>query len=158
MSRLDYCNAIYAGQPQIQLKRLQSVLNAAARLIHGASKFCHITPHLKSLHWLKMKERIHYKLGLLVFKTLRGTAPKYLMNLIAPATTSNRTSTLRSAASCRSRIEFPRRHINTVFGDRAFKVAAPTAWNGLPDELRNMELESSFRRKLKTHLFARSYT
>jgi len=43
-SRLDYCNATLAGIPQHLLRRLQSVMNAAARLIYSSSRFDHITP------------------------------------------------------------------------------------------------------------------
>jgi len=43
----------------------------------------------------------------------------------------------------------------TIFGRRAFTVAGPTAWNSLPDYLRDPSLsEDTFRRLLKTYLFA----
>jgi len=39
----------------------------------------------------------------------------------------------------------------TKFGRRAFSVAGPTAWNSLPDYLRDPSLsEDTFRRSLKT--------
>jgi len=53
MPRLDYGNATLAGLPAYQHQRLQSVLNAAARLVHRSSKYDHITPILRDLHWLK---------------------------------------------------------------------------------------------------------
>jgi len=41
------------------------------------------------------------------------------------------------------------------FSRRAFSVAGPTAWNSLPDYLRDPALsEDTFRRSLKTCLFA----
>ena len=58
MSRIDYCSTLYIGQSKKQLNRFQSVLNAAARLIFGMSKFSHITPLLKELHWLRFPERV----------------------------------------------------------------------------------------------------
>jgi len=46
-------------------------------------------------------------------------------------------------------------HRRTKFGRRAFSVAGPTAWNSLPDYLRDPSVsEDSFRRSLKTYLFA----
>ena len=48
------------------LKRLQLVTNSAARLVFSSSRYEHITPHLRQLHWLKAAERIDYKLALLV--------------------------------------------------------------------------------------------
>jgi hypothetical protein len=67
LSRLDYGNAVLAGLPGYSMNRLQSVLNAAARLVCSAPKFDHVTtPLLRDLHWLKIEQRIQYKLAVLV--------------------------------------------------------------------------------------------
>ena len=60
------------------IRRLQSVMNAAARLNHSASRYQRITPLLRQLHWLKAQEQINFKLAVLVFKCLHGMAPPYL--------------------------------------------------------------------------------
>ena len=60
------------------LDRLQSAQNAAARLIFGASLHVHITPLLRSLHWLPVRERIAFRLAVLVYRCLHGMAPAYL--------------------------------------------------------------------------------
>ena len=58
-SRVDYCNSIFYGATNIVVRRLQSVLNAAARLISNKRKFDHITPRLRDqLHWLPISQRI----------------------------------------------------------------------------------------------------
>ena len=57
-------------------------MNASARLIYRAPKFCHITPLLAELHWLPMSARIHYKILPITYKILHGHAPKYLSDLI----------------------------------------------------------------------------
>jgi len=61
MPRLDYGNATLAGLRAFQHRRLQSVLNAAARLIHRSPRYEHITPLLRHLHWLRSPERIDFK-------------------------------------------------------------------------------------------------
>ena len=81
-SKLDYCNAILCGLPNCDLNRLHSVQKLAARLITGIRKYDHITLLLKQLHRLPVKRRIEYKIVLLVFKCLRGTAPEYLSELL----------------------------------------------------------------------------
>jgi len=53
LSRVIYGNATLVGVPLYQLKRLQSVMNSAAQLVFSSSKFDHITPLLRRLHWLK---------------------------------------------------------------------------------------------------------
>jgi hypothetical protein len=55
ISRIDYCSSVLAGMPGTQLRRLQSVLNAAARLIFSARRHDHITPLLRELHWLRCR-------------------------------------------------------------------------------------------------------
>ena len=57
--------------------------NAAARLVVQESRFCHITPLLKSLHWLPVKYRIVFKILLITFKAIHGLAPAYISELIS---------------------------------------------------------------------------
>ena len=42
----------------------------------------HITPVLKELHWLPVKQRIDHKIMPLAYKCYEGTAPEYLQELI----------------------------------------------------------------------------
>ena len=73
MTRLDCRNANLAGIPLYLLKRLQSVMNSAARLVFSSSRYDHITPLLRQLHWLKARERIDFELSLLVYSTRVNT-------------------------------------------------------------------------------------
>jgi len=82
MPRLDYCNATLACLSTSQLRRLQSVLNAAARLIRRSSRYEHVTPMLRDLHWLRSPQRIYFKLAVLVYRCLHGLAPRYLSDHI----------------------------------------------------------------------------
>jgi len=50
LTRLDYCDAVLAGLPSCQLNRLQSVINAAARLVLSGCHSDHITPLPMDLH------------------------------------------------------------------------------------------------------------
>jgi len=78
LNRLDYGNATLAGLPAQQYRRLQSVLNAATRLIYRRRRFDHVTPLLRDLHWLKVPERVDYKLAVTVYRCLHSMAPPYL--------------------------------------------------------------------------------
>ncbi|KAI2660342.1 RNA-directed DNA polymerase from mobile element jockey [Labeo rohita] len=81
-SRLDYCNALYTGLNQSLLNRLQLVQNAAARLLSNTSKRSHISPVLRSLHWLPVRFRVEFKILMFVFKAINGLAPVYLVELV----------------------------------------------------------------------------
>ena len=69
-SKLDHCNSLPYNVPKNVIKKLQSVQNAAARLITRSRKCDHITPILLDLHWLPVSERIKFKILLLTFKAL----------------------------------------------------------------------------------------
>ena len=51
-SRLDYCNLLFLSLTDFELRRLQLVQNSLCRVVTHSSKFSHITPQLKNLHWL----------------------------------------------------------------------------------------------------------
>jgi len=78
--RLDYCNSLLYGITDTQLQHLQSVQNAVARLVTGTRRSEHITPVLRSLHWLPVRHRITFKVATIVQKCLNGRAPVYLSN------------------------------------------------------------------------------
>jgi len=73
---------IYHNLPKSQITRLQQIQNSLARAVVKAPKFSHITPILRCLHWLKITERIEYKLLSLTYKVLTTTQPSYLDNLV----------------------------------------------------------------------------
>ena len=81
-SRLDFCNSILYLLPNTQLSRLQKLQNTAARIVTLSSRRTHITPILKTLHWLPVCDRIIFKLLLLVFHSLYDSAPSYNIKLI----------------------------------------------------------------------------
>ena len=148
---LDYCNSVLAGLADVHLRSLQSLQNAAARLVSGARRHDHIKPILVTLHWLPVRERVTYfKTAVLVWKCLHDVAPRYLVDLCVPtaATAGRRQS--RSAVSGAVMVPWTR----TSTGQHSFAVYDPRTWNRLPPALRLPELSlSSFKRQLKTNLF-----
>jgi len=153
LSRLDYGNATLADLPGNQLDRLQSVMNAAARLVCSARKYDHITPLLRDLHWLLVRDRIEFKLTVLVFRCLHGTAPPYLANELCRVSDIDARRRLSSAST--SALVTPSWRHSTI-GDRAFFVATPRIWNSLPSSVTASETLGIFKRRQKTHLFAAS--
>lgn len=153
LSRLDYCNAVLAGLPASTVAPLQRVLHAAARLVLQLRPRDHVTPALRELHWLPIAQRIDYKLCLMVHKAAIGHTPAYMSDLLTAAADVPSSATLRAATS--GNYVVPR--TLHKFGDRAFSVAAPKAWNRLPAALKTIRSTETFKRSLKTFLFNSAY-
>jgi len=139
---------------EAHLRPLQSVKNAAARLITGKRKFDHIASTIRDdLHWLPVRQRILFKLCSLVSKCIRRGAPSYLSDLCAPVSATTAHSSLRS--SSRGDLMIPRSRLSR-YGSRSFAVCGPTAWNSLLAAVRDFSSSSSsscFCSHLKTELY-----
>ena len=130
-SKLDHCNSLLYNVPKYILKKLQSVQNAAARLITCSRKYDHITPILKELHWLPVSERIKFKILLLTFKALHQQSPTYIQDLL---TCYQPSRSLRSPSSLRLN---PTNFNLKSYGSWAFAVSAPELCNSLPVSIRS---------------------
>ena len=124
-SKLDYCNSLYSGISQTNLNKLQRIQNSLARVIANTSKYQHITPTLKKLHWLPIKQRIDYKTCLLTYKTLTNQQPTYLYNSLS---FPSHFVSIRSSDSLVLSIPY----VRSSLGKRAFSVIGPRLWNSLP--------------------------
>jgi len=120
LSRLDYGSATLAGVPTYLTDRLQSILHAAARLVNGSHKYDHASSLLRDLHWLRVPERIKYRLAVLVFRCRNHTAPEYLSRDLHWVADNDSRRRLRSAVTHQLMVPWTR--LRTV-GDRAFGIA-----------------------------------
>ena len=129
---------------------------------------------LKSLHWLKVQERIEYKIISTTYKVLQSSSPHYLRDIITVQTS-------RSTRSSLATLLHPQAQSCLKITNRSFRYSAPQIWNKLPPSLRvpcqSATSECShpspgsdsapksvvgvshrvFHSRLKTHLFSRSF-
>ena len=131
--------------------KLQRLQNSAARLVTKSKIREHITPILSKLHWLPVKQRIIFKLLMMIFKIIHNYAPKYLTELLE---SYNPRRTLRSGFQ--NQLVVPRSS-TTTYGDRAFSIAAPKLWNSLPVTFKDIDSLDIFKTKVKTYLFQNAY-
>ena len=98
------------------------------RLVAGLVVRDHVTPAMRELHWLPVTFRVQYKLCLVVHSSVNGCSPEYITDVLIPMSSLQRRVTPRSSTS--GSFDVPR--TRTVFGERAFSIAGPAAWNKLP--------------------------
>jgi len=140
-SKLDYCNSPYCKLPKSQLSRLPQIQNSLALV---APKSCHMTSILHSLHWLRITERIAYKLLSLTYKVLTTTQPPYIHNLISiqrPRSTHFLSVVILARTLLSSCVKIT---------DRSFRYALPCLWNQLPLSL--CQPHSGTSSTISTHL------
>ena len=136
------------GCPKHLLEKLEKVQNSPAKLALKAPKRDHVSPLLRTLHWLPIQARIKYKLSKLCHSFFSDTAPVYLSDLLRVYFPSRQ---LRSLSDSRT-LRIP--HIKTkTFGHRSFSHTAPSVWNSLPHDIRHIQSVTAFKTALKTHLF-----
>ena len=137
-----------------------SIQNSLARAVCHTPKFSHISPTLKALHWLKVRERIEYKIASLTYTALQFHQPSYISDLLTIK--SNGCNTRSSSLVTLNHPPVVKASITK----RSFSYSAPALWNSLPSHLRqpaennNNALAASrphFLAQLKTFLFSKSY-
>ena len=79
---LDYCNSLYLNLPKSELNHLQGIQNALAHVVADTRRCDHIAPTRQSMHWLKVHERINYKVIPLTYNLLQTAKPTYLSHLL----------------------------------------------------------------------------
>ena len=129
---------------------IQRIQNMLARVFTCSRSRSSSAPLLKHLHWLPVTARIHFKIALLTFKSLHTISPSYLSSLIRPYVPSR---ALRSSSA--QRLCVP--HVSSVFGSRGFRSAGPAIWNSLPLSVTPCSTIYTFKKQLKTHLFASAF-
>ena len=153
LSRIDYCNALLVNVPLRLSSKLQRLMNAAARVISRKKSWQHITPTLKQFHWLPVIARIKFKVLMMTYKCLNGSAPLYLQSLLKMYSSSR---LLRSNVVLEGTLRV-NRYKRKKHGGRAFSNIAPVLWNSIPQEIQNAETLATFKKRLKTHLFQTYY-
>ena len=155
VSKVDYRNSLFIGLPNVILKKVQSVLNRAARLIFNLPPRVPTTSSLIELHWLPLKARIEFKICLITFKPLKFNQPSYIRELLSFSSHES-TLGLRSADDpCH--LHEPRAIGERGFANHSFSYNAPRLYNKLPITIKLIDSVNTFKSHLKVFLFSRAY-
>ena len=101
-SLFDFCNSLFRSLFKLNLHRLQSIQNSAARIVTNSSKFTRITPVLRKLHWLPIQFHSEFKLATLVYKFIHSGFPKYFAPYLSSYSTTYNTRHSQSVANFRN--------------------------------------------------------
>ena len=118
-SRIDNCYRLLCGLLKYSLHCLQKVQNSVARIVTRTSRSSHITPLLKSLHWLLAEYLINLKLSCITHRALSLGKPHYLNSLLTPKLNPH---SLRSSSFNPLMLPFFNKMSNNF---RSFAYAAP---------------------------------
>ncbi|KAI4902644.1 hypothetical protein NFI96_028704 [Prochilodus magdalenae] len=102
--------------------------------IFSEDNFTHVTPLLRSLHWLPVVARIRFKTLMLAYKAKNGPAAPYLMAMV-----KSRAVPRALRASSTARLKPPSLRTHGRQASRLFSVLAPRWWNELPLGVRTAE-------------------
>ena len=141
-SKLFYCSSVWSNTTQANLDKLQAVQNFACRILCGAKKFDHITPLLKGLRWLPIRQQLYFRFAVLVFKCMTRCAPEYLTSKLVRRSAVSTRNTRNSQL-----LDIPL--FRTASGQRTFQYRATSLWNELQPVLKLSPSVTAFKRLLR---------
>ena len=151
LSKVDYCNSLLLVTTLYQLDKLQCTQNMACQVVLKLRKYDRVTEPMSTLQWLCIQERIKYKVVSVMFNCLKGNAPQHLIHLLTKRNTSGKYDYLQLTSFCQ--------HLTRIIGPSVhhFASARPRIWNYPSAEVHKLDIIEMFMRKLKIHLFTKSY-
>ena len=72
ISKLFYCFIVWSNTTESNLDKVQKVQNFACRIISGVKKFDQITPVLRAMQWLSIRQQLYYRNAVMAFKDVRA--------------------------------------------------------------------------------------
>ena len=140
---MHYCSNVWANTTNKNVRQLQAVQNFACRIVSGAKKYDHVTPLLKSLSWLPVKDELYYRQAIMAFKCKTGHSPEYLTSqFITREQVSERTT--RSSQKLTL--------FRTASGQKTFYYRTVKLWINLESFLKLSPSVEVFKRSLRSQL------
>ena len=150
LSIINYFHKVWGMTTREQLERVQKIENFAAKIAYGgARKYDHVTPILKDLQWMDIKDKISFDICVFMYKVMNNMLPDWLHKFpfvgdlqARPTRQSNHLAIKRT---------------NTDLGKRAISVRGPKEWNDIPVNIRNSTSIKVFQKNLKKHILSSSF-
>ena len=157
-SQLNYCNSLFRSLSKVNLHRLQSIQNSAARIVTNLCKYTRITPVLRKLHWLPIQFHSEFKLATPVYKSIHTGFPKYFASHLSTYRTTYNTRCSQSVANF---LKVPKFQIQFTSPLSSLASVLPLMLPLFGIHLLKTSVHHPllplFRKKLKTYLYAKAY-
>ena len=132
----------------LQIRRLENCRPFKPLLPESSAvrkKYDHVTPLLKSLSWLPVKDQLYYRQAIMAFRCTTGQAPEYLTSQYI---TREQVSEKTTRSSQKLNIPLFR----TASGQRTFYYRTVKLWNNLESFLKLSPSVEIFKRSLRSQL------
>ena len=126
-SKLFYCSYVWINTTESNLNKVQKVQNFACRLISGVKKFDHITPVLRVMQWLPIRQQLYYRNAVIAFNCVTGCAPDNSDSLTDQFIKRSDVSTRTARSSKKLQIPF----LKSATGKRSLYYRTVRIWNAL---------------------------
>jgi hypothetical protein len=145
-SKLFYCSNVWSNTSKANLHKLQSVQNFACIIATDTKKFDHITPQLKKLRWLSVREQLYFRFATLTFKCMTGCAPDYLSSKFV------KRSDISSRVTRNSQLlNIPL--YRTASGQKSFHYRVVSLWNDLDSNLKLSKSIIDLKREIRKIMY-----
>ena len=141
ISKLFYCSSTWSNTSSTNISKLQAVQNFACRIITNTRKFDHITPALRQISWLPVKEQLLLRDSIMTYKCLNSLVPQCL---------SEKCSIHSRLTRNQDTLQIPL--YRTATGQRSFHYRAVNLWNGLDENIKEARSLRHFKKLLKNNL------
>ncbi|CAB3981754.1 Hypothetical predicted protein [Paramuricea clavata] len=145
ISKLFYCSSTWSNTSSTNISKLQAVQNFACRIITNTRKFDHITPALRQISWLPVKEQLILRDSIMKYKCMNSLVPQYLSEKF-----SKRSSIHSRLTRNQDTLQIP--FNRTATGQRSFHYRAVNLWNGLDENIKEARSLRHFKKLMKNNL------
>ena len=150
MNKMFYCSTVWSNTSSTNIKKLQLVQNFACRMITNTGKFDHISPGLRELNWLPVKEQLLLREAIMMYKCVNELAPHYLSDLF-----TKRSDIHQRDTRSHDLLQIPL--YKTSAGQRSFHYRGVTIWNDLDIKFKKLDSLKTFKNELKRSMLEQIY-
>ena len=144
-SKMLYCPTASSNTSSQNINKLQSIQNFARKIITNSRKFDHVTPLLRQLNWLTVKQLLYYRDSVLTYKCFKGLAPRHLVDKLTKRSSIHACHTRK-----RDLLHIPL--YRTACGQRTFAYRGTCILNSLDNDVKQCVSFQSFKQAIKRQL------